>query len=263
MKYTLLHVSFLLLQFSVKAQEANQYLLNRYFEVTSVEKEAFFVRYAKPYSAYWAYTDYDGKNRIVQTGFFTDSTFKTPIGPHKFYWEGIKLYEGVYVNGKPSGYWYFFDKKGKLTDSLHYMVTDTIKNNLPGVTNAATEQAKTEALKNEHLKKDTTSFFNAVEIEAAFPGGDKAWAKHLIKNIDFPELVINTKRQQKVTVTIQFIVCRDGEVCSVEAMNSFHPLLDLTAVNAIRKGPRWSPAFQKGNTVKAWRRQPITFVVPD
>ncbi|MBX9784543.1 MAG: energy transducer TonB [Chitinophagaceae bacterium] len=246
---------------SLSAQEVKQYLLNRYFEVTTEEKEAFFIRLTQPYKGYVAYTDYDGKKRIVQTGFFTDSTFLTPIGPHKFYWEGIKLYEGIYVNGKPSGYWYFFDKKGKLSDSLHYIVTDSSKTIFSNT--AANDEAKTKALQNEHLKKDTTNVFSKVESEAEFQGGVTAWQKYLLKNIDFPELVMNTRRQQKSTVMIQFVVCNDGEICSVEAINSFHPLLDLIAVNAIRKGPKWKPAMQNGKNVKAYRRQPITFVVPD
>ena len=239
-------------------------MLNRYFEVTNNEKDFFFLRLAKPYNGFWAFTDYDSKKRIVQTGFFTDSTFKTPIGPYKFYWESVKMYEGNYVNGKPSGYWYFFNKKGQLSDSLHYyVVSDTIKNKLPDSVSVLLEKQKTLSLQNEHLKKDSSKSFNLVEVEAEFPGGSEAWKKHIIRKIDFPDLVMNTKRPQKGTVMIQFIVCSDGEVCSVEALNSFHPLLDLTAVNAIRNGPHWKPAIQNGRMVKAWRRQPITFIVPD
>lgn len=248
--------------FFSNGQDVKEYLLNRYFEVTTDEKEAFFVRLTKPYNNYIAYTDYDGKQRIVQTGFFTDTTFTVPIGPHKFYWEGVKLYEGIYVNGKPSGYWYFFDKKGAVTDSLHYVVIEPKVENLPGTDTAKMNSSSTN-LRNEHLKKDITNPFANVEKEAEFKGGLNAWQKHLIKNIEFPDLVMNTKRQQKSTVVIQFIVCSDGEVCSVEALNSFHPLLDLIAVNAIRKGPKWTPAYQSGRNVKAYRRQPITFVVPD
>lgn len=257
----IIFIVILFLSFGTSAQEVKQYLLNRYFEVTTEEKEAFFVRLTQPYKEFIAYTDYDSKQRIVQTVFFTDSTFSVAVGPHKFYWEGVKLYEGVYVNGKPSGYWYFFDKKGKLSDSLHYVVNDTVNTVFKPTSN--TEEKKTKALQEEHLKKDTTNPFAKVETEAAFPGGPTAWQKHLIKNIDFPDLVMNTKRQQKSTVLIQFVVCNDGELCSIEALNSFHPLLDLIAVNAIRKGPKWTPAIQNGRNVKAYRRQPITFVVPD
>lgn len=70
-------------------------------------------------------------------------------------------------------------------------------------------------------------------------------------------------KPQKMTIEVQFVVCIDGEVCSVEALNSSTPLLDIMAVNAIRKGPRWDPAFQSGKNVKAWRRQKISFIIPE
>jgi len=264
MKKTLIQFLLLFLVVKVSAQSVSEFMLNRYFEVTTIEKDFFFLRLAKPYKGYWAITDYDSKKRIVQTGFFTDSTFKTPVGPFKFYWENVKMFEGNYVKGKPSGYWYFFDKKGKLSDSLHYyVVADSAKTTLSDSATFLVEKQKTQTLQNEHLKKDTSKSFNLVEVEAEFPGGSEAWKKHIIKNIDFPDLVMNLKRPQKGTVMIQFIVCSDGEVCSVEALNSFHPLMDLIAVNAIRKGPHWKPAMQNGRMVKAWRRQPITFVVSD
>ena len=145
------------------SQNVKQDLLNRYFEVTTEEKEAFFVRLSQPYKGFWAYTDYDGKNRIVRTGFYTDSTFKISIGPHTFSWEGKLKYKGSYVDGRPSGYWYFFNEKGIMYDSLHYVVKSTFKTSLPGdSTNAEVEKMKTVLLQQEHLKKDRTTNFTSV-----------------------------------------------------------------------------------------------------
>jgi Gram-negative bacterial TonB protein C-terminal len=246
------------------SQNVKQDLLNRYFEVTTEEKEAFFVRLSQAYKGYWAYTDYDGKSRIVRTGFYTDSTFKIPVGPHTFSWEGKLKYKGSYVEGSPSGYWYFFNEKGKLYDSLHYVVKSTGKTAaLVDSTNAEEEKKKTALLQQEHLKNDSTSTFTTVEVEAKFPGGEKGWTKHISKQLSFPDLVMAINKPQKMTIEVQFVVCKDGEVCSVEALNSSTPLLDIMAVNAIRKGPRWDPAFQSGRNVKAWRRQKITFIIPE
>jgi hypothetical protein len=245
------------------AQEVREYLINRYFEVTQDEKEAFFIRLAQPYEGFWAYTDYDSKQRIVQTGFFTDSTFNTRIGPHTFSWEGKLMYKGNYVNGIPSGFWYFFDKKGVLYDSLHYVVKNTEKTTFPSGASDEEEKKKTILLQEEHLKKDTSITFVSVDIESVFPGGEKAWAKHLIKQLSLPDLVMATNKPQKLTTEVQFVVCRDGEICSVEAINSSHPLLDMMAINAIRKGPRWEPASQNGRHVKAWRRQKISFIISE
>ncbi len=245
------------------AQQIREDYINRYFEVTTNEKEAFFVRLSKPYGRFWAYTDYDSKQRIVQTGFFTDSTFSTPIGPYTFYWEGKIMYKGNYIDGKPGGYWYFFDKKGILYDSLHYMVKNTQKSDFPSGTSDEEEIKKTKLLQEEHLKKDTSVTFTSVDVEANFPGGEKAWIKHLTRQLSMPDLVMATNKPQKYTVEIQFVVCKDGELCSVEALNSSHPLLDIMAINAIKKGPRWEHASQNGKPVKAWRRQKISFIIPE
>jgi periplasmic protein TonB len=34
-------------------------------------------------------------------------------------------------------------------------------------------------------------------------------------------------------------------------------------MRVIRKGPKWTPAIQNGKIVKAYRRQPITFIVSE
>ena len=250
--------------FSAKSQEVKQNLLNRYFEVTTVEKEAFFYRLSQPYKGYWVYTDYDSKSRIVRTGYFTDSNFTTPIGPHAFFWEGKPIYKGRYADGKPSGYWYFYNSKGVVYDSLHYVVkTAKEANNLLIEKNDEAEKNKTAQLQNEHMTKDSSVVFATVEKEAAFPGGDKGWSKYLTKQLSMPDLIMAINRPQRMTVEVQFVVCTDGEVCSVEAINSSSPLLDIMAVNAIRKGPKWEPAFQNNKNVKAWRRQKISFIIPE
>lgn len=263
MKNIVLLTITLLVSISSFSQNVKQDLLNRYFDVTTDEKEAFFVRLSQPYKGFWAYTDYDGKSRIVRTGFYTDSTFQTAVGPHTFYWEGKLVYKGSYVAGRPSGYWYFYNKKGDVYDSLHYVIITTKKDNLPGAGNEEEEKKKTKQLQEEHLKKDTSKAFSIVEKEASFQGGDKGWSKYLTKQLSFPDLVLAINKPQRMTVEVQFIVCSDGEICSVEAINSSTPLLDIMAVNAIRKGPKWTPAFQSGKTVKAWRRQKITFTIPE
>nr|WP_294905894.1 energy transducer TonB [uncultured Lacibacter sp.] len=245
------------------AQTIKENLLNRYFDTTTNEKEAFFYRLSQPYKNYWAYTDYDGKNRIVRTGFYTDSTFQTAVGPHSFYWEGKPVYKGSYVGGRPSGYWYFYNTKGEVYDSLHYVITTAKKDNLPGAENEEEEKKKTKQRQDEHLKKDSSKAFVIVEREASFKGGDKGWSKYLTRQLSFPDLVLAVNKPQRMTVEVQFIVCSDGEICSVEAINSSTPLLDIMAVNAIRKGPKWTPAFQSGRNVKAWRRQKITFTIPE
>ncbi len=206
-----------------------------------------------------SYTDYNKSGKIIQTGFYTDTNFITPVGHTVFYMYENKLYEGNYLHGKPAGYWYFYNASGNVTDSLFYTFSDTTKK--PSVFKDALATEKSIALKNEHFKKDTSAPALQLETPPGFPGGMEAWKKHLLKNLHVPDLVLESSPYSKGTVFVQFVVCNDGEVCSVQAMNSVHPLVDLLAVKAIRKGSRWEPAVQNGRNVKAYQRQPITFII--
>jgi protein TonB len=39
--------------------------------------------------------------------------------------------------------------------------------------------------------------------------------------------------------------------------------MEEEAMRAIRKAPKWNPAVQNGRQVKAYRKQPITFIVSE
>jgi protein TonB len=64
-------------------------------------------------------------------------------------------------------------------------------------------------------------------------------------------------------VVVQFVVDKEGKISDVKAMTSHGFGMEEEAVKVIRKGPNWVPAVQNGRNVKAYRRQPITFVVSE
>ncbi len=109
---------------------------------------------------------------------------------------------------------------------------------------------------------DENQVFTKVEVEAQFPGGEAKWNKYvyneIMKNID--DL---TEDGQAGTCEVQFIVDKEGVVSNVEALTMKGSKLAEVAVNAIKRGPKWIPAIQNGRQVKAWRRQKVTFKLPD
>jgi periplasmic protein TonB len=109
---------------------------------------------------------------------------------------------------------------------------------------------------------DDNKVFTKVEIEAKFPGGDAGWADYVRKAITahMDEL---TDEGKSGTCEVQFIVDKDGNVSEVTALSMQGSKLAEIAVNAIRRGPHWEPAQQNGRKVKAFRRQKITFQMPD
>jgi periplasmic protein TonB len=102
--------------------------------------------------------------------------------------------------------------------------------------------------------------FTKVEIEADFPGGASAWKKFLEKKLSSFQ---NDAPPGTYQVIIKFIVSKDGSISDVQAETNHGSGMEEIAKKAIESGPKWTPAQQNGNVVKAYRRQPITFVVAE
>ena len=110
-------------------------------------------------------------------------------------------------------------------------------------------------------KEDEDKIFTKVEIDAQFPGGASAWTRYVTQKIqsnadEFTE-------SDYGTCVVKFIVDKSGAVSQVEATSMKGTKLAEIAVNAIRKGPNWTPAQQNGRYVNAYRLQPVTLTNPD
>ena len=115
----------------------------------------------------------------------------------------------------------------------------------------------------EKKEDDENKVFEKVEVEASFKGGEREWRKFLERNLDANTPVDNGAREGQYTVVIQFIVDKEGKISDVKAMTKHGFGMEDEAVRVIRKGPSWIPAVQNGRNVKAYRKQPITFVVSE
>ncbi len=111
-------------------------------------------------------------------------------------------------------------------------------------------------------EEDEDKVFTKVEIEASFPGGEGAWTRYVTKAIqqNIDEL---TEAGESGQCRVRFIVDKAGTVSEVEALTMKGTKLAEVAVNAIRKGPKWTPAQQNGRFVKAFREQPIQFKIEE
>ncbi len=108
---------------------------------------------------------------------------------------------------------------------------------------------------------DENKIFTKVEVEAAFPGGEAAWRNYLQKNLDANTPLDNGASEGKYTVTVKFVVSRDGSLSDVTCENDPGFGMCQEAVRVIKKTKNWTPALQNGRNVNAYRRQPITFLV--
>ena len=113
----------------------------------------------------------------------------------------------------------------------------------------------------EKKEDDENKIFDKVEIDAAFPGGDAAWRRYLERNLNAQTPADNGASEGTYTVMVQFIVDKEGNISDVRGLTSHGYGMEDEAIKVIRKGPKWTAAIQNGRHVKAYRRQPITFVV--
>jgi periplasmic protein TonB len=113
----------------------------------------------------------------------------------------------------------------------------------------------------EKKEEDENKVFEKVEVEASFKGGEGAWRKYLERNLNANTPVDNGAPEGTYTVWVQFIVDKAGAISDVKAISNHGYGMEAEAEKVIRKGPAWIPAVQNGRQVKAYRKQPITFVV--
>jgi protein TonB len=57
------------------------------------------------------------------------------------------------------------------------------------------------------------------------------------------------------------VVDKEGNLSDVKALTAHGYGMEQEAIRVIRKGPKWNPAIQNGVSVKAYRKQLITFQV--
>ncbi len=109
-------------------------------------------------------------------------------------------------------------------------------------------------------KEDENKVFTKVEIEASFVGD---WTKFLQRNLNGDVAVNNGAPPGTYQVVIQFIVDKAGNVSNVQPLTKLGYGLEDEAMRVIKKAPKWNPAVQNGRQVKAYRKQPITFLVQE
>lgn len=114
--------------------------------------------------------------------------------------------------------------------------------------------------------KDTVPdprIFERVEVEASYPGGEQAWRSFLEKNLNANTPVDNGAPAGSYTVWVQFIVNKDGLVSEITPLTKMGYGMENEVVRIMKKAGNWEPATQNGRTVKAYRKQPVTFIVED
>ncbi len=107
----------------------------------------------------------------------------------------------------------------------------------------------------------TNAIFERVDVEATFPGGIDEWRHFLERNLNPNVPLDNGAPCGKYTVYVQFIVDKDGRVSDIKPLTHEGFGMEQEVVRIMKESGLWDPAMMKGKPVKAYRKQPVTFMV--
>jgi protein TonB len=197
----------------------------------------------------WKYYQFDGPLLSIET--YKDKETNIPHGAFTYYGaDGQMDSSGYTFEGKKNDWWYYYTDSFTLWKKEKYEMGKLV---------TRMDLASIEAEREENRKKAETEKHWG-EVEAVFKGGTEDWGKYIQKNINFPDRARNLKKEG--SLLLQFVVNTDGTTSDITILRSIEYSLDEEAMRLIKDSPNWRPAHQDGKLVKAFRRQPLIFQLP-
>ncbi len=235
--------------------------------------------------------DASTKQLLAKIG-FSDSTIAICQGSYTLFHSNLSIKtEGQHNLNEQNGMWVEYDSLNRVTDSTRYLKgkkmntvsrtywdhgqlwsreeTDSLTDRFTRVRfDSIGKVTRVWEFKGQlGIKKDytgaivtTDSLFTRVEVSAEFPGGLGGWRRYLEKNLDAQVGYRNNIKPGVYKVMIKFIVDIDGQLIDIKPETSFGYGLENEAIRIIKKSGKWIPAKEFGYLIKAYRRQPVTFV---
>lgn len=96
--------------------------------------------------------------------------------------------------------------------------------------------------------------FVVVDEMPEYPGGSKAMMEFVSKNVVYPK-----SEKTEGTVIVQFVVETDGSITDIDILRGVAPSLNQSAIDVIKKMPKWKPGKLKGKFVRVRFTIPIRF----
>jgi protein TonB len=104
-------------------------------------------------------------------------------------------------------------------------------------------------------KKD--EIFVAVEQSPEFPGGINELYKFINDHVRYPQIAQENGIEE--TISIRFVVEKDGSVSDVTALRGKDPNLRKEAIRVVQSLPKFQPGRQNGHPVRVYYSVPIKF----
>jgi TonB family protein len=111
------------------------------------------------------------------------------------------------------------------------------------------------AEKSTNEKNTTGNSFVVIEETPTYPGGTDALKKFLDENLK----PVNVKDKITGTVTVNFVIDKEGNIVNPKVWRGVHPTLDEEALRVIRLIKGWKPGMQNGKPVACKVSIPVKF----
>lgn len=109
------------------------------------------------------------------------------------------------------------------------------------------------------VERKPDEIFIAVEQDPQFPGGAKAMAAFLQKNLNYPPAA--SRANVSGRVYLQFVVNTDGSIVDVSVVKGIGFGCDEEAQRVVKKMPPWQPGKQSGRPVRVRFTLPVVFTL--
>ena len=103
---------------------------------------------------------------------------------------------------------------------------------------------------------------NALDVNPTFKGkGTAAFSAWVTSHLKYPKEAKSAHIDG--TVTVQFVVGKNGGVQEVQVLKGVHPALDAEALRVVRSSPKWKPGIKDGKPVRVTYTLPVIFILPE
>jgi len=157
------------------------------------------------------------------------------------------------------------DSSDLLKDSVTIVINNLINNvditgsiDLNQLSEIASDEYLSQALTKPILL--TQNPFENPDIQASFPGGEKALIRFLQQNLQSPK---ELSTDEIVAVKIKFVVDFDGDLQRFSIEKDGGEMFNNEVLRVLRKMPKWNPGKMGGQNVPVYYTIPVKFTAYD
>lgn len=210
---------------------------------TSKEKAAFYADFIKDGSNYHCTSYWVNTHTVRGISTYTDTVMEIPVGLQVLYFKNGHVEDSSFYEDKALKYSFIYYPSNQLM--AHYAISDNKKD----VTSEGYDETG-KPIRHYIFQK-----------EAEFKGGQKAWIAYIRKNSS-KDLTAKGDSAVTVSVQIEFIIDENGDITKPKVYKSSgYKDVDTDALQVIASGPSWINVIQFNKPVKAFRIQPIIYML--